>query len=197
MKTYLYDYFFSLKKMINKMSLNYFSYLILLLPLISLNDNNIKINEDGVEVRTYYQMLEKRKEYIENQEFTYDLFNEYIDLIFIKNKKTVISQSILETNWFNSNIFIENNNLFGMKEPRVRKTTAIGTNRGHAIYKHWTCSVIDYKLWYLFVSKNRTYNNYYDFLTYIGYAEDGDYINKLKSIKIILNNKENLLAYEN
>jgi len=46
--------------------------------------------------------------------------------------KLITAQAGFETGNFTSVIFKENNNLFGMKLPKVRKTTAIGENRGHA-----------------------------------------------------------------
>jgi len=58
-----------------------------------------------------------------------------------------LAQAKLESGNFNSPIFKENNNLFGMKLAQVRKTTATGKNRGHAKYNSWQDSVMDYKLW--------------------------------------------------
>ncbi len=163
--------------------------IILLISNSNVNSYSLPPLKESVKLITYYDMVQIRKEYIKSQDFTYDLFYEYLNLISIRNKNIVISQSILETNWFLSDIFLENNNLFGMKEPRIRKTTAIGTNRNHAIYKHWTCSVDDYKLWYRYVTRNKEYENYYDFLLAMGYAEDVYYIPKLRAIKnkLILN----------
>ena len=38
-------------------------------------------------------------------------------------------------------------NLFGMRLPKARKTTAIGKKRHYAVYKDWISSVEDYKHW--------------------------------------------------
>lgn len=59
--------------------------------------------------------------------------------------KFIVAQSAFETGNYSSPIFHENNNLFGMKEPKQRKTTAIGTNRSHAVYTSISDSVIDYR----------------------------------------------------
>jgi len=59
----------------------------------------------------------------------------------------VWSQSALETGYWESKVFSENNNLFGMKQARVRENTATGTKYGHATYDDWIQSVVDYKLW--------------------------------------------------
>ena len=49
---------------------------------------------------------------------------------------------------YESKIFKENNNLFGMKEARVRLNLAKGTQHGHAYYDDWKESLTDYALWY-------------------------------------------------
>ena len=58
-----------------------------------------------------------------------------------------MAQSMLETGYFKSGIFLDNNNLFGMKHPRQRQTLSKGPNRGHASFENWQDSVKDYKLW--------------------------------------------------
>jgi uncharacterized FlgJ-related protein len=64
----------------------------------------------------------------------------------IKYPNIALAQAVHESGHFSSNVYLENNNLFGMKKPNVRKTTAVGENRGHATYKNWVDSVRDYKL---------------------------------------------------
>lgn len=136
------------------------------------------------------EMTNKRIKYIESSDFTPELLYEYIDLVGAPNKPILMSQAILESTTFTSDIFIENNNLVGMKFPVVRETLATGTNRGHAMYDHWTCSVKDYIIWYKYMSRNKTYNNYLKFLSDVGYAEDPEYLNKLNNIS---NNLERYL----
>lgn len=173
-------------------------YLFLLLFLIPCHKgDSFVLSNKNIRMITYYDMIKERKEYIKTQDFDYGLFVEYLELINVRNRNIVISQSILESNWFSSDIFLKNNNLFGMKQARVRETTAIGTNRNHAKYEHWTHSVEDYKLWYDYVTRKREYVNYFCFLTAMGYAEDPYYIPKLKQIKNELISNEYLLAYEN
>ena len=58
-----------------------------------------------------------------------------------------LAQSMLETGYFKSNIFLDNNNLFGMKHPKQRPTLSKGPNRGHASFNNWQDSVKDYKMW--------------------------------------------------
>ncbi len=95
----------------------------------------------------------------------------------------VVAQSKLETNSWKSDIFIESGNLFGMKAARMRPHTHYGEHRGHADYKgNWKLSVIDYALWQSKEARNVKNESQYFFLLEKLYAEDPEYINKLKSI---------------
>jgi hypothetical protein len=61
--------------------------------------------------------------------------------------KIILAQAKLESGHFSSDIFLENNNPFGMKQARSRETTAVGTHRGHAVYPTVEHAVKDYILW--------------------------------------------------
>jgi hypothetical protein len=94
----------------------------------------------------------------------------------------VLAQAKLESSNFSSPIFLENNNLFGMKEAKVRANLAIGTKRSHAFYKNWKDSLLDYALYYsTYLSKIRTESEYFDYLNQ-SYAQDPNYVVKLKNI---------------
>ena len=103
----------------------------------------------------------------------------WIDTLGVDHPEIVKQQVMLETGALTSTICHENNNLFGMKEPRVRETTALGTKRGHAYYGNYIDSIKDYKLW-----QEYSYDggNYYSFLSNVGYAEATHYISALKNI---------------
>lgn len=94
----------------------------------------------------------------------------------------VLAQARLETGNFTSKVFKENNNLFGMKLPRVRNTTAIGEQNSHADYASWRQSIADYKLWQddviVGIKSKRQYLSYLS----KNYAEDKKYIHKLKQM---------------
>lgn len=96
----------------------------------------------------------------------------------IAHPDIVMAQAIIESGNFKSNIFKENNNLFGMKMPEYRKTTAIGINRGHAVYRNWRESVIDYALWQGKRARYQTTSQYLRRLR--SYATDPNYITKIK-----------------
>lgn len=91
-----------------------------------------------------------------------------------------MAQSMLETGHWKSNIFHENNNLFGMKEAKQRITTSEGTQNNHAYYQHWRESVYDYAFYQCrYLGGIRSEQEYFDYLS-ASYAEDPNYIKALK-----------------
>jgi hypothetical protein len=54
-----------------------------------------------------------------------------------------------------SNLFKTNNNLFGMRHPRVRPTKSLGSKKGFAHFESWQHSVEDYKLYVEFVGGHK------------------------------------------
>ena len=94
----------------------------------------------------------------------------------------VLAQAKIETGNFTSKIFRENNNMFGMKLPYRRQTTAVGESRNHAKYTSWIQSIRDYKLWQdRMIHKAPTKSAYLAYLKR-NYAQDKNYINKIKKI---------------
>jgi hypothetical protein len=94
-----------------------------------------------------------------------------------------------ETANYTSDLFINANNLCGMRLPGSRETLATGSYKGYALYEHWEKSVQDYYLWQKpVVAKHKTKDA---FLAYISrvYAKDSAYI---VSIKNILHKKKEL-----
>lgn len=87
----------------------------------------------------------------------------------------VLAQAQIESGHFKSRIFKENNNLFGMREARVRANLAIGTKRNHAYYHTWKESLYDYALYYSeYLSDLKTEDQYYQYINE-SYAEDPNY----------------------
>lgn len=58
----------------------------------------------------------------------------------------VYSQALVESSHFRSSVFLENNNMFGMKMPERRPTLAKGIRRGHSFFSNWQECVYDYAL---------------------------------------------------
>jgi uncharacterized FlgJ-related protein len=94
----------------------------------------------------------------------------------------VMAQAKIETGHFTSKVFKENNNLFGMRLPRQRSTTAIGEQYNHANYTSWRQSVIDYKLWQdMVLTKVKGRRAYLRYL-HKNYAENKQYVKLIKQM---------------
>jgi uncharacterized FlgJ-related protein len=100
----------------------------------------------------------------------------------IKLPHIPLAQSMLETGNWKSSMFLENHNLFGMKEATRRVSTAKGSNKGHAYYDTWRESVYDYAFYQCrYLGNIKTEDEYFQYLS-ASYAEDTSYVNKLKRI---------------
>lgn len=92
-----------------------------------------------------------------------------------KQARFIVAQAAHETAGFTSDIYKENNNCFGMKLARVRKTTATGENKGHAVYRNIEDCIEDFKIYYINFQYLPTYQNieaYVEALKKRGYFED-------------------------
>ena len=65
----------------------------------------------------------------------------------IKYPHIVLAQAKLESGGFKSKIFKQNHNMFGMRLPKQRPTTAIGEENGFAVYRDWVDCLYDYALY--------------------------------------------------
>ena len=83
----------------------------------------------------------------------------------------VIAQAKLETGNYSSDVFYENNNLFGLYNSNKKE---------YYKFNSWQESVLAYKD--LIQSKLNDGEDYYVFLKRIGYAKDKNYIKKVKRI---------------
>ncbi len=98
-----------------------------------------------------------------------NLYNELVaqDIDF---PEIVEAQAILETGNFKSYSCVCRNNLFGLRNK----------NGTYMSFEHWTLAVAAYKK---YIQKYDTLpENYYKYLDNLGYAEDPNYIIKLKEI---------------
>lgn len=83
----------------------------------------------------------------------------------------VTAQAILETGHFKSYACLQQNNLFGLRN-----------NKGNYMsFPHWTDAVAAYKK-YIQRYNHPVPEDYYAYLQELGYAEDPQYIDKLKQI---------------
>jgi len=163
--------------------------ILLLMPIVlkapvlngSAKDNMIRHFEN---MTKRYEARDRINE-IKTMEFTIELLKEYINLVDPSLMNVPIRQFILETGWFKSELFTVNNNIAGMKYPRIRKTTATDVAMGHAKYEHWTDSVDDYIFWRdHWKSRGYSTENYYQFLREVNYAASYNYEELLKNIDV-------------
>lgn len=117
--------------------------------------------------------------------FTPQSLINYLKYKNVKHKEIVYAQALIETGNFTSNIFKQNNNLFGMKYVGKyrysRPTYAIGEQHNHALYLNWVESVQDYILWQNMHKKTpiKTQQQYLELLRRT-YAEDSSYVSVIK-----------------
>jgi len=126
----------------------------------SVYDNNIRAST-----------ITKNEIKLDTMELTFSNLSYVLDYYNVKHKDIVIKQFILETGWGKSYSCKVRNNLFGLTNPRTKD---------YFSFKHWTQSVKGYKNSVQYKYKN---GDYFKFLKELPYAEDPNYINKLKQIK--------------
>ena len=95
--------------------------------------------------------------------------------------KVLFAQITHETANFESEVYKQNNNLFGMREAKTRKRSVEGTNLNHAVYKNHSQSIVDYFLRQKYFKISNGNDDIYitDTLN-SNYAEDKDYLRKWK-----------------
>ena len=162
--------------------------IIISLILISILDNTIvllttnfiknEIDSEKIKLISLFSDEISKKKLVYFEILSQDI--EYPDIVF--------AQAMLESGYMSSTIYLENNNLFGMRLPERRPTVALYSNKGYSVYNCWTNSVEDYKLFqdFIFKKKKKTRDEYFDYLDRI-YAEDPNYVPFLK--KVIEDNK--------
>lgn len=89
----------------------------------------------------------------------------------IKYPKIVTAQAILESGNFKSELFKKYNNPFGLYNSKAKD---------YFKFEHWTDAVVAYKN---MIQNRYKEGDYYMFLERIRYAEDPNYINKVKAIE--------------
>lgn len=115
-------------------------------------------------------------------EFSAYKLKEYILLLNIRYPHIVLAQAELESGTGTSPLYKSNHNLFGLKEAKQRPTTALGTDNNHAYYDDWKESVLDYAfLQARYMHAIKSEDEYYQYLGQY-YAEDPNYVSKLKNI---------------
>lgn len=105
----------------------------------------------------------------------------------IQHPEIVLAQMKIESGNYQSGIAKKNNNYFGMRHPAQRLTVSLGQKNGYARYRNWAYSVIDYGLWQRKYAYDLTEDEYLTKLSNT-YAEDPNYVSKVKNIAKNLEN---------
>ena len=116
-----------------------------------------------------------------NDSFTKEALIEEIKCHGFKYPDLILAQAILESGHFKSPVWVENNNIFGMKLARVRFTLACGSNLNHALYDNWKICVEDRMIYEALYLNGLTRTQYKKFLDK-HYAEGKNYTIKLEKI---------------
>lgn len=116
----------------------------------------------------------------EKNDFSSEKLKKALVSLNVKFPHIVYAQAKLETGNFTSKIFKENNNLFGMREAKVRPTTNKGTENNHAYFDTWYDSVLDYAMYSAaYLHDIKTEDEYFQYLKQ-NYAEAPNYIEVLQ-----------------
>lgn len=133
----------------------------------NINNDPVILNEDAIIIHDFHTKSPK------------DGLIEAIKYHNLHNSDIIYAQAQLETGNFTSTLCIEHNNLFGLYDFK---------NKQYYKFEHWVESVIAYKKY--IQNKYIVNEDYYDFLNRINYAEDPNYILKVKRL-VKQNNKHN------
>jgi len=137
-----------------------------------LNDNEQEIKQKTItEIEPEFDSLNKENV----KEYVYTTCHQ---------PEIVLKQIYYETGHLTSKICLSNNNLFGMKHPRQRKTFSLGDSLGYAKYSCWKKSIDDYALYQS--ERNLCSKTKKQYLKHLKdkYAEDKRYITVLSNISI-------------
>lgn len=96
---------------------------------------------------------------------------EALEYYGVKHPQIVYAQAVLETGYFKSDLCLNGNNLFGLYNSKKHK---------YYTFDHWKDCIIAYKE--MIQYKYKDGDDYLSFLKEIGYAEDSEYIYKLKEL---------------
>lgn len=107
----------------------------------------------------------------------------------IQHPYIALAQMKIESGNYQSRIAKVNNNYFGMRHPAQRLTVSLGNKNGYARYRNWAYSILDYALWQRRYAWNLTEEEYLTKLS-SAYAEDPNYIAKVKNIAKNLENEK-------
>lgn len=93
----------------------------------------------------------------------------------------LLKQAKIESANYTSDVYKNTNNLYGMKKVGKRQTTQLNnTYKGYGCYSNWCLSVLDRMLWDIFVFNGEKPSREKYLKAMSIYAEDKNYLTKLK-----------------
>ena len=160
----------------------YFVILISLLALLALSQYYISRDDFRNTINNAEEVILKQdpEGKILSSEISLQSYYEALTFYQVKFKKEVLAQAILETGCFKSYNCRVRNNTLGLFNSRKMEFFS---------FSHWSESIKGYKKMIEYRIKDD--EDYYDFLKRIGYAEDPNYIAKVKKIVASLDEDEN------
>ena len=117
-----------------------------------------------------------------NNPISDEILYNYLTTMRVPHAEIIVAQAHLESQDFNSNLFKRQNNFLGMKIPRQRISTP-GQGKGeYKDYATWQECTTDYIFWMHHHQAHKlNRDEYFNLLGKI-YAEDPEYVEKLKGI---------------
>lgn len=93
----------------------------------------------------------------------------------------LLKQAKIESSNYSSDVYLNANNLYGMKKVGKRQTTQLNnTYKGYGCYSNWCLSVLDRMLWDMFMFDNVKPSKEEYLKAMSIYAEDTNYIKKIE-----------------
>jgi len=129
-----------------------------------------------------YSDLELEHISTKNPYFTENALIKLLKDCNVKYPHIVLAQAKLESAGFTSEVFKNNNNMFGMRKAYQRITTAQSEKMTYAYYKDWRESVFDYAMYQSEAMGSVSNENEYYAKLGSRYAEDPQYIFKLQNL---------------
>lgn len=146
-------------------------FVIIILWLAVLTIAILRINDKPPEIQEVIILHEKYDNFFEEKEANVVTMLTACEYFGIKYPHIVTAQAILESGNFKSEVFREYNNPFGLYN---------SNKKDYFKFKHWTDAILAYQTMIEYKYKG---GDYYQFLDVMDYAEDPDYIRKVKAIE--------------
>lgn len=146
----------------------------MLVWLVALTIAIHKVREEPPEIQEIAIVHEQYNDFFKDEKVNTEIMSAACEYYGIKYPNIVTAQAILESGNFKSKVFKEYNNPFGLYNSR---------EKDYFRFNHWTDAILAYQKYIEYRYKG---GDYYLFLDSIGYAEDPNYIRKVKAIEKLI-----------